>query len=86
MVRNTYIYPPLESMGIIQDIFAYTAQFTPKFNSISISGYHIQVSCKMLPAIRCDALCPCNSSSESLMRTDVHHDDIQLITAHSPTR
>ena len=43
MVRNTYIYPPLESMGIIQDIFAYTAQFTPKFNSISISGYHIQV-------------------------------------------
>ena len=44
MVRNTYIYPPLESMGIIQDIFAYTAQFTPKFNSISISGYHIQVS------------------------------------------
>jgi methylmalonyl-CoA mutase N-terminal domain/subunit len=44
MVRNTYIYPPLESMGIIQDIFAYTAQFMPKFNSISISGYHIQVS------------------------------------------
>ena len=43
MVRNTYIYPPTESMGIIQDIFAYTAQFTPKFNSISISGYHIQV-------------------------------------------
>ncbi len=42
MVRNTYIYPPLPSMRIISDIFAYTAKETPKFNSISISGYHIQ--------------------------------------------
>ncbi len=42
MVRNTYIYPPLPSMRIIADIFAYTAQNMPKFNSISISGYHIQ--------------------------------------------
>jgi len=42
MVRNTYIYPPTESMGIIQDIFSYTAQYMPKFNSISISGYHLQ--------------------------------------------
>jgi methylmalonyl-CoA mutase len=42
MVRNTYIYPPLSSMRIIADIFAYTAQNMPKFNSISISGYHIQ--------------------------------------------
>ena len=42
MVRNTYIYPPLPSMRIIADIFAYTAQRMPKFNSISISGYHIQ--------------------------------------------
>ncbi len=42
MVRNTYIYPPLPSMKIIADIFAYTAQKMPKFNSISISGYHIQ--------------------------------------------
>jgi methylmalonyl-CoA mutase len=42
MVRNTYIYPPLPSMRIIADIFAYTAQKMPKFNSISISGYHIQ--------------------------------------------
>jgi methylmalonyl-CoA mutase len=42
MVRNTYIYPPLPSMRIIADIFAYTAKHMPKFNSISISGYHIQ--------------------------------------------
>ena len=42
MVRNTYIYPPAPSMRIISDIFAYTAQKMPKFNSISISGYHIQ--------------------------------------------
>ena len=42
MVRNTYIYPPAESMRIIADIFAYTAAEMPKFNSISISGYHIQ--------------------------------------------
>ena len=41
MVRNTYIYPPKPSMKIIADIFAYTAQNMPKFNSISISGYHI---------------------------------------------
>ncbi|KXO91792.1 methylmalonyl-CoA mutase [Tsukamurella pulmonis] len=42
MVRNTYIYPPAPSMRIISDIFAYTSQKMPKFNSISISGYHIQ--------------------------------------------
>jgi len=42
MVRNTYIYPPAPSMRIISDIFAYTAAETPKFNSISISGYHMQ--------------------------------------------
>ncbi len=42
MVRNTYIYPPAPSMKIISDIFAYTAASMPKFNSISISGYHIQ--------------------------------------------
>ena len=42
MVRNTYIYPPLPSMRIIADIFEYTAQKMPKFNSISISGYHMQ--------------------------------------------
>ncbi len=42
MVRNTYIYPPEPSMKIIGDIFAYTAQHMPKFNSISISGYHMQ--------------------------------------------
>ncbi|MDR0814447.1 MAG: methylmalonyl-CoA mutase [Bacteroidales bacterium] len=42
MVRNTYIYPPEMSMRIIGDIFAYTSQNMPKFNSISISGYHMQ--------------------------------------------
>ncbi len=42
MVRNTYIYPPLPSMRIISDIFAYTAEHMPRFNSISISGYHMQ--------------------------------------------
>ena len=42
MVRNTYIYPPLPSMRIIADIFEYTAKNMPKFNSISISGYHMQ--------------------------------------------
>ncbi|WP_019961967.1 methylmalonyl-CoA mutase [Woodsholea maritima] len=42
MVRNTYIYPPQPSMRIISDIFAYTAQNMPRFNSISISGYHMQ--------------------------------------------
>ena len=42
MVRNTYIYPPTPSMKIIADIFEYTSQKMPKFNSISISGYHMQ--------------------------------------------
>jgi methylmalonyl-CoA mutase len=42
LVRNTYIYPPAPSMRIISDIFAYTSAEMPKFNSISISGYHIQ--------------------------------------------
>ncbi|MCX5359851.1 methylmalonyl-CoA mutase [Streptomyces sp. NBC_00124] len=42
MVRNTYIYPPTPSMRIISDIFAYTSQRMPRYNSISISGYHIQ--------------------------------------------
>lgn len=41
MVRNTYIYPPNASMRIIGDIFAFTSQYMPKFNSISISGYHM---------------------------------------------
>ncbi|MGD1840862.1 MAG: methylmalonyl-CoA mutase [Thermonemataceae bacterium] len=41
MVRNTYIYPPQPSMRIIADIFEYTARYMPKFNSISISGYHM---------------------------------------------
>jgi methylmalonyl-CoA mutase len=42
MVRNTYIYPPAPSMRIISDIFAFTSKHMPKFNSISISGYHMQ--------------------------------------------
>ncbi|KJS41054.1 MAG: methylmalonyl-CoA mutase [Roseovarius sp. BRH_c41] len=42
MVRNTYIYPPKPSMRIVSDIIAYTAEHMPKFNSISISGYHMQ--------------------------------------------
>ena len=42
MVRNTFIYPPEPSMKIISDIFAFTSQHMPKFNSISISGYHMQ--------------------------------------------
>jgi methylmalonyl-CoA mutase len=42
MVRNTYIYPPVASMRIVADIFAFTAANMPKFNSISISGYHMQ--------------------------------------------
>jgi methylmalonyl-CoA mutase len=42
MVRNTYIYPPAQSLRIVADIFKYTAQHMPKFNSISISGYHMQ--------------------------------------------
>lgn len=42
MVRNTFIYPPAPSMRIIGDIFRYTAANMPKFNSISISGYHMQ--------------------------------------------
>ena len=42
MVRNTFIYPPLSSMRIVSDIFAYTSKHMPKFNSISISGYHMQ--------------------------------------------
>ncbi len=42
MVRNTYIYPPAPSMRIISDIFAYTSTKMPKYNSISISGYHMQ--------------------------------------------
>ena len=42
MVRNTYIYPPTPSMRIVSDIFAYTSKHMPKYNSISISGYHMQ--------------------------------------------
>lgn len=42
MVRNTYVYPPAHSMKIIADIFEYTAKYMPRFNSISISGYHMQ--------------------------------------------
>ena len=42
MVRNTYIYPPEPSMRIISDIIGYTSENMPKFNSISISGYHMQ--------------------------------------------
>ena len=42
MVRNTYIYPPAASMKIVADIFEYTSRYMPKFNSISISGYHMQ--------------------------------------------
>ena len=42
IVRNTYIYPPLPSMKIVADIFSFTAGFMPKFNSIFISGYHMQ--------------------------------------------
>jgi len=42
MVRNTYIYPPAKSMKVIADIFSFTSQHMPKFNSISISGYHMQ--------------------------------------------
>ena len=42
MVRNTYIYPPTPSMKIIADIFKYTSKNMPKYNSISISGYHMQ--------------------------------------------
>lgn len=42
MVRNTYIYPPKPSMRIIGDIFEYTSEYMPKFNSISVSGYHMQ--------------------------------------------
>src|SRR5690625_6606907 len=42
MVRNTYIFPPEMSMRIIADIFEYTSKYMPKFNSISISGYHMQ--------------------------------------------
>ena len=42
MVRNTYIYPPAQSMRIVSDIFKYTSEHMPKFNSISISGYHMQ--------------------------------------------
>ncbi|MDX1603192.1 MAG: methylmalonyl-CoA mutase [Salinimicrobium sediminis] len=42
MVRNTYIYPPTPSMKIISDIFEYTSRYMPRFNSISISGYHMQ--------------------------------------------
>jgi len=42
MVRNTYIYPPAASMRIVADVFRYTSEFMPRFNSISISGYHMQ--------------------------------------------
>src|SRR5437660_5393700 len=42
MVRNTYIYPPAASLRIVSDIFAFTAAHMPKFNSISVSGYHMQ--------------------------------------------
>jgi methylmalonyl-CoA mutase len=44
MVRNTFIYPPAPSMRAVGDIFGYTSEHMPKYNSISISGYHMQVS------------------------------------------
>lgn len=43
MVRNTYIYPPEPSMRLIGDIFSYTSKYMPKFNSISISGYMLEL-------------------------------------------
>lgn len=49
MVRNTYIYPPKPSMRIIRDIMSYTAHNMKQFNSISISGYHIQEAGKNIP-------------------------------------
>ena len=45
MVRNTFIYPPAASMAIVGDIFSHTSQHMPKYNSISISGYHMQARC-----------------------------------------
>ena len=48
MVRNTYIYPPKFSMRIISDIFKYTSSKMPKFNSISISGYHMKLGATLL--------------------------------------
>ena len=51
MVRNTYIYPPKPSIRIIADIFAYTSQNMPRFNSISISGYHMQEAGATAPTL-----------------------------------
>ena len=59
MVRNTYIYPPAPSMKIIGDIFAYTAENMPKFNSISVSGYHMQV--RSIATGDRDCVCPAYS-------------------------
>lgn len=56
MVRNTYIYPPAPSMRVVADIMAYTAQRMPKFNSISVSGYHMQVGRSRHAALRCSCL------------------------------
>ena len=51
MVRNTFIYPPAPSMRVVADIMAYTAQNMPKYNSISVSGYHMQVRVTASPSI-----------------------------------
>ena len=48
MVRNTYIYPPAPSMRIVSDIFAYCAAEMPKFNFISVSGYHMQEALSLI--------------------------------------
>src|SRR6202050_5195272 len=59
MVRNTYIYPPKPSLRIISDIFSYTSAHMPKFNSISISGYHMQEAGASADLERADTLGDC---------------------------
>jgi methylmalonyl-CoA mutase len=74
MVRNTYIYPPEFSMRIIADIFRYTSTRMPKFNSISISGYHMQEA-----GATCDIELAYTLADGRILRTGVVGLDIVLL-------
>jgi methylmalonyl-CoA mutase len=78
MVRNTYIYPPEPSMRIVSDIIAYTSAHMPKFNSISISGYHMQGICAACHGKRLGHRCLCRQAVVFLRhRHELFHGSVE---------
>ena len=87
MVRNTYIYPPEFSMRIIADIFEYTSQKMPKFNSISISGYHMQeagATADIELALLGDRCEPFHGNRQDACRTYVVGEDREELRCQEP--